>query len=57
MAETTLANLINPQVMADYIEEKLTDNIVFMPLAEENTDLVGAPDAIVTGKQIGRAHV
>ena len=43
MAETTLANLINPQVMADYIEEKLTDNIVFMPLAVEDTNLVGNP--------------
>ena len=53
MAETTLANLINPQVMADYIEEKLTDNIVFMPLAEENTNLVGAPGDTVSIPKYG----
>ena len=53
MAETTLANLINPQVMADYIEEKLIDNIVFMPLAEQNTDLVGAPGDTVSIPKYG----
>ena len=53
MAETTLSNLINPQVMADYMEEKLTDNIVFMPLAEQNTDLVGAPGDIISIPKYG----
>ena len=53
MAETLIANLINPQVMSDYIEEKLTDNIVFMPLAEQNTDLVGAPGDTVSIPKYG----
>jgi len=53
MAETTLSNLINPQVMADYMEEKLTDNIVFMPLAEQNTDLVGAPGDTISIPKYG----
>ena len=53
MAETLIANLIDPQVMADYIEEKLTDNIVFMPLAEQNTDLVGAPGDTVSIPKYG----
>ena len=53
MAETLLTNLINPQVMADYIEEKLTDNIMFMPLAEENTKLVGAAGDTITIPKYG----
>lgn len=44
MGETTkLANLINPQVLADYIDKKLIDKIVFAPLAEVDTTLVGNP--------------
>ena len=31
---TKLSNLINPEVIADFIEQKLVDNIVFAPLAE-----------------------
>ena len=53
MAETLIANLINPQVMSDYIEEKLTDNIVFMPLAQQNTELVGAPGDTVSIPKYG----
>ena len=44
MGETTkLANLIDPEVLADYIDKKLIDNIVFAPLAQVDTTLVGAP--------------
>ena len=44
MGETTkLANLIDPEVLAAYIDSKLIDNIVFAPLAEVDQTLVGAP--------------
>jgi hypothetical protein len=43
MGETTkLANLINPEVLADYIDKKLINKIVFAPLATVDTTLVGA---------------
>lgn len=49
MGETTmLANLLDPQVLADYIDKKLIDNIVFAPLATVDTTLVGAPGSILT---------
>lgn len=42
MGETTkLGNLIDPEVLAAYIDKKLIDNIVFAPLAEVDTTLVG----------------
>ena len=44
MGETTkLANLINPLVLADYIDQKLVDAIKFAPLATVDTTLVGNP--------------
>ena len=44
MGETTkLGNLIDPEVLAAYIDSKLIDNIVFAPLAEVDQTLVGAP--------------
>ena len=44
MGETTkLANLIDPEVLAEYIDVKLINNIVFAPLAQVDTTLVGAP--------------
>lgn len=44
MGQTTkLANLIDPEVLAAYIDKKLIDNIVFAPLATVDTTLVGAP--------------
>ncbi len=44
MGETTkLANLINPQVIADYVDQKLINNIVFAPLAMVDTTLQGRP--------------
>ena len=41
MATTRLANLINPQVIADFIEKKLVDNMVFAPLATIDYTLEG----------------
>lgn len=38
---TKLANLINPQVIADFIDAKLVDNMVFAPLAEVDYTLAG----------------
>ena len=43
MAQTLLSNVINPQVMADMVDKKLTDLIRFAPLAVIDTTLVGQP--------------
>ena len=44
MGETTkLANLIDPEVIAAYIDTKLINKIVFAPLATVDTTLVGNP--------------
>ena len=43
MAQTKLANLVNPQVMADLVEKKLHDLIRFLPLADVDTTLSGVP--------------
>jgi len=40
---TKLANLIDPQVLADYIDKKLIDGIRFAPLATIDNTLVGRP--------------
>ena len=48
MATTMLANLLDPQVVADLVEKKLIDNIRFAPLAEVDTTLVGRPGDTVT---------
>ena len=48
MGETTkLANLINPQVIADFVDQKLINKIVFAPLAEVDTTLQGRPGSIL----------
>ena len=44
MGQTTiLSYLIDPEVLANYVDVKLIDNIVFAPLATVDTTLVGAP--------------
>lgn len=48
MATTFLSDLIDPQVISDYIDKKLIDNIRLSPLANINTDLVGNPGDILT---------
>lgn len=45
---TYLSNLFNPQVIADLIDSKLTDNIVFAPLAMVDNTLTGRPGDTVT---------
>ena len=48
MGQTTkLANIIHPEVLADYINKKLVENIVFAPLAEVDTTLVGNPGDVL----------
>ena len=45
---TMLGDLLDPQVVADYIDKKLIDAIRFAPLANVRTDLVGRPGDEVT---------
>lgn len=45
---TMLADLLDPQVVADFIERKLIDNIRLSPLAKIDTTLVGRPGDEVT---------
>lgn len=47
MAETRLTNLINPQVIADWVETKLVDNMVFSPLAEVDYTLEGRAGSVL----------
>ncbi len=45
---TMLSDLLDPQVVADYIDKKLINFIRFAPLANIRTDLVGRPGDEVT---------
>jgi len=45
---TYLSDLLNPQVIADMIDEQLTDNIVFAPLATIDNTLQGQAGNTVT---------
>ena len=60
MAQTLLANIVNPEVMADMVNKKLTDLIKFAPLAEIDYTLEGRPgDKIIvpSWNYIGDANV
>lgn len=48
MAQTKLANLVNPQVMADMISATLPKKIKFSPIARIDTTLVGRPGDTIT---------
>ena len=48
MAATLLANMVNPQVMADMIEQKYVDLMKFAPLATIDTTLAGRPGNTIT---------
>lgn len=48
MAQTKLANVVNPQVMADMVDKKLVDLMKFAPLATIDTTLVGRPGDTIT---------
>ena len=43
MATTMLTNLIHPEVIADFVETKLTDKMLFAPLADVDYTLSGRP--------------
>lgn len=45
---TYLSSLFNPQVVADLIDTKLTDNMVFAPLARIDYTLQGRAGNTVT---------
>ena len=45
---TLLSDLLDPQVVADYIDKKMIDAIRFSPLANIRDDLVGRPGDEVT---------
>ena len=45
---TKLANLIDPQVLAEYLDVKLMDAIKFAPLCAVRNDLVGVPGDTLT---------
>ena len=45
---TMLANLVDPEVLADFIDKKLTDYIRLSPLAKIDTTLVGRPGDEIT---------
>ena len=45
---TYLSSLFNPQVVADLIDTKLTDNMVFAPLARIERTLEGRAGNTVT---------
>lgn len=53
MAQTKLANLVNPQVMADMISAALPKKIKFSPLARIDTTLVGQAGDTVTIPKFG----
>lgn len=48
MAVTLLANMVNPQVMADMIEQKYVDLMKFAPLATIDNTLQGRPGNTIT---------
>ena len=48
MAQTLLANIVNPEVMADMIDKKLVDLMKFAPLATIDYTLQGRPGDTIT---------
>lgn len=48
MAQTKLANLVNPEVMAQMVSAKLPKKIKFSPIAKIDTTLVGRPGDTIT---------
>lgn len=60
MVQTKLENMVDPQVLAEMIREKLEAKIRFAPLANVDNTLVGQPGSTITvpkWKYIGDAEV
>ena len=53
MAITKLGNLIDPQVLAEYLDVKMMDAIKFAPLCNVNRDLEGRPGSKLTLPKYG----
>ena len=53
MAVTKLGNLIDPEVLAQYLDVKLMDAIKFAPLCNVNRDLEGRPGSKLTLPKYG----
>lgn len=53
MAVTMLGNLIDPEVLAQYLDVKLMDAIKFAPLCNVNRDLEGRPGSKLTLPKYG----
>lgn len=51
MAKTTIADIINPDVMADMISAKIENKIVVTPFAKVDDTLVGVPGDTITVPQ------
>ncbi|MGQ4524992.1 hypothetical protein ACSSOE_06960 [Intestinibacter bartlettii] len=51
MATTKIADLINPEVMADMISAKIEKKLVVTPFAKIDTTLVGQPGNTITVPQ------
>lgn len=47
-AQTKLANLVNPEVMAAMVSAKLPKKIKFSPIAKIDSTLVGRPGDTIT---------
>jgi len=47
MATTRLSNMVNPEVIADFIDAKLVDNMVFAPLATVDYTLEGRAGSVL----------
>ena len=50
---TKIADLINPEVMADMISAKVEQKIVVAPFAKVDTSLVGVPGNTITVPKYG----
>ena len=53
MAVTKLGNLIDPEVLAQYLDVKLMEAIKFAPLCNVNRDLEGRPGSKLTLPKYG----
>ncbi|MGZ7301735.1 N4-gp56 family major capsid protein, partial [Streptococcus pyogenes] len=48
---TKIADLINPEVIGDFLEKKMIDNLILAPLADIDNTLVNQPGDTLTVPQ------